>query len=138
MRWSAVIGIALIAACSTIDMEQSVAISYLYEDVPMFKELRISYTNRTNKTMCLTPDNWPNAAGKLDQASSRVSVEVEGTVHQYRIRDFNTGYCPKCAEKVQPGDTLIGAIPYSEFSIPKSEYSAKKFLHFQPYAFPCE
>lgn len=138
MRRSLIFGTVLIAGCATTGVGQSIAIPYLYEDAVQMKAFRLTYKNETNKKMCLTPDNWPNAAGKLDQASSRAWIEIEGSPERFAVKDFNTGYCPGCAQKVGSGETLTAIIPYSEFSIPEEHHAAKKTLHFQPQAFLCK
>lgn len=138
MRRPMIFGVALIAGCATTELGQSADIPYLYEDLIPMKAFGLTYKNETSKPMCLTPDNWPNDAGKLDQASSRAWVEIKGTQSRYAIKDFNTGYCPQCAQRVRPGETVTGIIPYEEFLIPEKYQSAKKTLHFHAQGFVCK
>lgn len=138
MRRPIIFGVALIAGCATGELSAPTSIPYQYEDSFALKAFRLTYRNDSKKAVCLTPDNWPNVAGKLDQASSRVWVEIDGRNGRYVMKDFNTGYCPQCALRVAPGESITGIIPYGEFLIPGELYSAKKTLHFQPQGLSCK
>jgi hypothetical protein len=132
-----VIGICVLAvACVTQDTTSSFDIPYFYEDLPQSQSLVLQYINKYQKAVCLTPSDWPNSAGRLDQDPSNVWIEIEGK--RFGIRPFNTGYCPKCARKVKPGDHITGKISYNDFDVPTHLYGAKKSLHFQPKGFHCK
>jgi hypothetical protein len=133
-----IFAVGLIAGCAASGLSSPIAIRYSYEDSIPLKAFRLSYRNETSRPVCLTPDNWPNGAGKLDQALSRASVEIEGQQARYVVKDFNTGYCPECAVRLAPGESITGVIPYGEFSIPEEFHTNKKILHFQPYALICK
>jgi hypothetical protein len=105
-------------------------------DDPAGQRIVLFNRNPTEWKMCLSPDNWPNAAGVLDQASDRVFLRAGG--ERFPIRDFNTGYCPRCALVVKPHQQVSTAIPYSEFNLPARLYGAPKTLDFHPAAYACD
>ncbi len=128
--------IVLLFGCAAGPTSRVFDVAPTVTDEVSLHQFSVTYRNNNNKKVCLTPDNWPNSVGKVDQASSRVWATIEG--RQYKIADFNTGYCPQCATKVQPGRTVEAKIPYSEFEIPEQLYQSEKSLHFQATAFFCK
>jgi hypothetical protein len=124
-----------LVGCATLSSDTTFDIAYHLYDQPANKSIRLEYTNEAHKPICLTPENWPNSGGKINQASDRVWLEVEGS--KYPIADFNTGYCIACATKIKPGDKIVGIMPYSEFSLPPNKYEAAKSLIFKPRGFFC-
>lgn len=124
----------LTAACATTS--QVLPISYKFVDEPLQRQVSVSFTNTTNRLMCLSPENWPNQAGWIDQAEGRVFIEVGAS--RFSMQDFNTGYCPGCATRVAPGSTLTTTIPYMRFALPDDVVAKPKALSFTPYAVPCE
>lgn len=108
---------------------------YSWADEVESRTFQLTYTNRTDRTVCLAPDNWPNEAGKVDQASSILWVTIVGK--KYHIEDFNTGYCPDCAVRVRPGQQVAASLRYDDFSIPEELYQARKTLHFDAVGFTC-
>jgi len=126
---------ALVGACAYTT--SSVPIAYTLSDLPDRKGIEVSYINRTRQMLCLSPSQWPNAAGKLNQASDQVFLLVDGV--QYPIEDFNTGYCSGgCPIYVAPGERVSAFIPYSEFKLPAGLNSKPKSLQFSPNAYPCQ
>jgi len=128
----------LITSCTTHVFYKMIIIPYTYEDQSSSKTFRLTYKNTTQHQICVSTENWPNAAGKINGASSNVWVEIEGSHTPYKIADFNTGYCPGCVSKVNPGETITGTIPYSEFSIPQSLSGNNKILRFRPQGYICK
>jgi hypothetical protein len=128
-RLSILMSLSLVG-CATLSSDSTFDIAYRLYDQPAEKSIRLEYTNVARKPICLTPENWPNSGGKINQASDRVWLEVEGS--KYSIADFNTGYCMACATKIKPSEKIVGIIPYSEFSLPPSKYQAAKRLNFKP------
>lgn len=124
----------VVAACATAT--ELIPISYDVVDDPTHREFRVSFRNATDSQLCLNPEDWPNAAGKIDQASDRVAVVIGD--QRFPMLDFNTGYCVGgCPFRVRPGEELAASIPYSEFEIPASLEGSDKRLEFAPQAFRC-
>lgn len=113
-----------------------IPINYRMVDNPQKERIELSYRNESSKTMCLLPEHWPNAAGKINQASDVVDVVVGE--ERFPIEDFNTGYCPQgCATYVAPGEQVSAFIPYSAFGLPHRLVNELKALEFAPKAFEC-
>jgi len=96
----------------------------------------INFTNEGKIQLCLSPGMWPNSAGKLDYASDRVYILVKDKV--FPLLDFNTGYCPGCALRVQSGDSIEGYISYTDFNLPIEYYQSEKKMTFSPVANACK
>lgn len=135
-EWPTVLVLFLVAACATVSKEKAFPIDVSSEDNPPSESIRVSYDNNTSKTVCLTPENWPNSAGKINQASNIVWLEIGKG--RFPLKDFNTGSCHGCVERVGPGRRISASIPYSEFDLPANLTKASKILHFQPTAFYCD
>lgn len=136
-RWIVVSALFLAAACATVTTDTVFAIDVDSDDDPSSESIRLSYENKTARTICLTPANWPNKAGKINQASDRVWLTVSG--ERFEINDFNTGYCVGgCATSVGPNERISASVPYSEFDLPANLTKDSKVLHFQPTAFYCD
>ena len=124
----------MVAACATI--VELVPVSYRFVDDPANREFRLSFRNTTRHSLCLNPEDWPNAAGKINQASDRVAIIIGD--RRFPIQDFNTGYCiGGCPIRVRPGEEVAASISYSDFEIPAALYSSDKRLEFSPHAFRC-
>jgi len=136
MRIVIVLCAALLSSCAAKSESRVFGIPTVTKDNLQSEAFIVEYKNTGRKTVCLTPDNWPNSAGKIDQASSRVWVDAGGA--RYNLQEFNTGYCPQCATKVRVGETVTSKIPYLEFGIPPHLYGGKKALHFEPTGFFCK
>ena len=130
-----ILGTISLAACVVKSENRVFEVPYKYTDALPSKEFVLEYHNKESKSVCLAAENWPNSSGKINQASSRVWVNIAGD--QYNLRDFNTGYCSDCLTKVRPGQTVVGRIPYEEFRIPLVASSRDKVLHFRPTGFFC-
>lgn len=114
---------------------EPVRIAYEVADAPAKERLEVSYRNASKTALCLYPTHWPNAGGKIDQASERVALLVEG--ERLPIEDFNTGFCPGCKLRVEPGETVSAFISYSDFKLPERLADEPKVLQFEPMAFDC-
>ncbi len=113
-----------------------IPIQYRFTDHPAEHRIELSYRNDSRLTMCLLPEHWPNAAGKINQASGTVFLIVGQK--RFPIEDFNTGYCPGgCARRVAPGEAVFAFISYSDFSLPDEFVNAQKQFEFSPAAFRC-
>jgi len=85
----------------------------------------------------LAPSHWPNAAGKINQASDIVTLQVDG--QRFPVVDFNTGYCTgeRCATHVAAGETTTAFISYDDFNLPGSLRQRPKTLEFSISAYVC-
>lgn len=124
-----------LVGCATPSSKGLVIDVTLNDDIENHKFI-VSFTNEFSYQLCLSPGMWPNNAGKLDFAKDRVYVNVKGEV--FPVKDFNTGYCPGCTLRVQPGESIEGFISYSDFGMPKNLYESEKQLHFAPVATACK
>lgn len=130
MRTAISLCAVLLFGCVAKGDSQDFHIPVLIKDDVQSEAFIVEYQNAGKRTVCITPDQWPNSAGKINQASSIVWGYVENT--QFNIRKFNTGYCPGCAVKVRAGEVLVGRIPFAEFEMPRRLYGKEKYLHFRP------
>jgi len=115
-----------------------IPIEYRFHDIPEERRIEITYHNDLKDTLCLSPETWPNEAGKINQASEYVFLVIDG--RRFPIVDFNTGYCPEadgCALYVSPGQETSASISYSDFNVPKDLENLEKELEFSPVAFKC-
>ncbi len=124
----------ILAACATRAV--LTPIDYQFVDNPVNKRIELIFANESKHMMCLSPSNWPNAAGKIDQASDIMFLVVGDK--KLPVSDFNTGYCPGgCFFRVAPGKTLKGTISYEDFRLPADLVNEPKRLEFSPQAFRC-
>jgi hypothetical protein len=112
------------------------AIKYQCVDVPSERRIEMRYQNEMGHTICLLPEFWPNAAGAIGTAPGTF-VLVVGQ-QRFPIESRNTGYCPGCAERVAPGETIRTSIPYGSFSLPASLTYEEKHIEFVVKAFRCK
>jgi hypothetical protein len=106
-----------------------------YDDLES-QRFEIVFKNSLGKSVCLYPAYWPNMMGRMDSASDVAAILVNET--RFRMNHYATGFCPGCATVVQPGETLTGHIPYTEFNLPTELYFEKKTLEFKPRAYYCD
>lgn len=110
-------------------------ISYHFADNPNKHQVELTYRNESKTSRCLSPEQWPNTAGKIDQGSDYVFLVVGDK--RFPIEDFNTGYCPGCATSVAPGKEVSAVISYKDFNLPENLTNESKRLEFKPKAFEC-
>lgn len=124
----------MIAFCGCASQSQTVPAVYVFEDQPDQDRIKVSFINDTNRRVCLTPEHWPNQAGKIHQAES-VALVVDGT--EYLVEYFNVGFCVDCALAVKPGETVSAFISYDDFSLPEELRNASKELRMPAFASSC-
>lgn len=133
-RYLVILALVLCGCAATTKL---VPIEYELVDNPERSRIELTYRNESDTTMCLLPEHWPNAAGKINQASGYVYLIVGR--EQFPIENFNTGYCPQgCARHVAPGERVTAFFRYSDFDLPSHLSKQPKSLHFSPKAFRCE
>jgi hypothetical protein len=135
-NWLPIFVPMIAVACATVPSSATFKISVDSYDDPSSESIRVSYKNETGRTVCLTPENWPNSFGKINQASNTVWLVVDGI--RFELKNFNTGYCAACAKRVANEQVINSNIPYFEFGLPNELYRKKKVIYFQSYAFYCE
>lgn len=129
------VALSCLPGCAALD-SRLVDISYSLRDEPASERVILEYKNTTNRTICLSPEHWPNSAGRIDQPAG--AVVLMASEAKYPMEGFNTGYCPQgCAIAVKPGTTIASAIPYKHFNLPRTAFSAPKRLDFHPIGFVC-
>ena len=134
MNKLALLVVLLVTACATT-LAQPWRIAYSYEDDPSNQRLVLKYENRTSRDVCLTPENWPNQAGMLNQAGDTAYIAIDGA--RFAISDVNTGYCPGCHFRVRKGKSVIATMPYSHFGIPNRLARRPKTFHFEAFGQEC-
>lgn len=125
---------AVLAGCATVP--QPVPIEWHIVDQPEARRVELFFRNETKNAICLTADDWPNSAGKLDSMGGRVFLNAGDK--RFAMNDFNTGYCPKgCGRRVAPGEEITGFLSYEDFNLPEQLVFAKKTLEFEPIGVAC-
>lgn len=126
---------AAILGCATTSY--SSFIEYRMIDQPDEQRLELRYKNDSERAMCLGPEQWPNATGKLNQMGDAVFLVVGN--ERFPVSDFNTGYCPDdCSQSVAPGEEIVSQISYVDFKLPDRLRFERKTLEFHPQAYPCK
>lgn len=134
MRYS--IAFALITTgCVAVSQPSSFPISYIAEDSPKEARIYLKYRNDGKMNSCLYSTNWPGNDGRIDSGKGRVFITVDGKY--YSTADFDSGYCPSCALKVEPGHEVTGFFNYKDFDLPTADYMKEKSLKFSPMASSC-
>lgn len=127
---------ALLFAFGCAAASEAVYLPYLMSDRPDLRRIELRYRNNTKSAVCVSPDFWPNQAGKIHEATD-ILVLVVGN-ERFPVVDFNTGYCPQgCYERVAPGQEIFGFISYDDFQLPERLWTATKRLEFRPQGFAC-
>lgn len=133
MKIILIILITLSAGCAT--PSTLAPIEYSYVDNIGKQQIELTYHNESKKTRCLSPSQWPNSSGKIDQGGDYVFLIVEGK--RFAIENFNTGYCPKCSIAVAPNKQITTFISYHDFDLPDDLIKKTKQLEFHPKAYNC-
>lgn len=125
--------LCVLIACAT----RIVPVRYEFIDRPDEVRIELLYRNQSSKTVCLSTEDWPILAGKLNHMGDRVFLVVAG--EHFPIANFNTGYCVgnACAKRVAPGEQISGSIPYEDFDLLERLWSEPKKLEFSPQAYVC-
>src|SRR4051794_6070395 len=93
-----VVACIFLASCATTHDASSFKVPFTIEDNPKENRIYVKYLNDEAKPICLDPENWPNAEGKIDAGKGRVFIRASGVDHT--TENFDTGYCPGCATRV--------------------------------------
>lgn len=115
-----------------------IVVDYELRDTPMEQRIELIFVNNLDRAVCMSVENWPNAAGKMSYASDIVFLIVEGV--KFPIEEFNTGVCiprSECYLRVKPREKLSGSIPYKDFLLPEEYWGKPKELEFTPPAYEC-
>jgi hypothetical protein len=110
-------------------------IRYEFVDIPSERRIELHFRNDLGHFVCLSPEFWPNQAGKINQASGAVFLLV-GT-QRFPIEDFNTGYCRDCALRIAPDESVTASVRYESFGVPDSLVNEEKRIEFLPKAYRC-
>jgi hypothetical protein len=145
-RFLPVLYILLLAACTMTrgripseykqTSKGTFPIPYEFLDIPAERKVELRYHNDLGRTICLSPSHWPNQAGKIDGPDGKIVLVL--SEKRFPLIDFNTGYCPGCAQGVAPGETIIGFISYSDFNLPEELVNEGKKLEFTTYGYFCK
>jgi hypothetical protein len=128
--------IALLFLVSCVSSGELRVIQYEQNDLPEVRSIELLYRNDSGKRMCVLPEHWPNPAGAISDADTRVFLVVAS--ERYAMRLFNAGYCVGgCAQTVESGEQLVARIPYDFFDLPDRLTSEPKRIEFQPMAYAC-
>lgn len=124
-----------LAGCVVTQPQSLFKIDYSIADAPQEGRIYIKYKNNTERPTCLDPANWPTNQGEVDAGPDRILLNVAG--HGYPLTQFDTGYCPGCSTRVEPGQELVGFMKYADFQLPPGDYDKAKTLSFTPVASYC-
>lgn len=124
----------LVAGCAA--KTETVYINYTMVDQPDNQRVQLRYRNETKTAICLTNDQWPNSAGKINYGSDFLILVVKN--ERFPVIDFDTGVCSgPCAERVAVGEEVVTYVPYTDFKLPERLWNEPKTLKFRPQGFSC-
>ena len=89
-------------------------------DIPEKKQFELVLRSNDSRRICLSVDQWPNSAGKVNFGSDIAKLQFSsGSIN---MRDSNFGYCPGgCGLiSIEPASEIRATIPYSEFGDPSA------------------
>jgi hypothetical protein len=136
MRVIVAIAFCITACVAAVEHPTAFPVEYAVKDVPKEGKIYITYTNITNKDICLSSAEWPNEHGSIDYAKDRIYILSGGK--KYSISDMDGGYCiGGCRFSVKSGKELIGVFNYSDFKLPIEVFGNEKSLIFSPMASYC-
>jgi hypothetical protein len=110
-------------------------LAYRFADHPDKKQVEVRYRNEGRRGICILPEHWPNQGGKIDTNGDAVFLHVDG--RRFALEAFSTGYCPRCATYVAPGQEIAGSLSYRDFGLPPELDGYPKRLEFAPVGFAC-
>lgn len=128
-----VIAVFMIAACAHEFGIDSYRFDYV--DNVIDERFDIYIKSEVDYNLCITPANWPNAAGRVDYASDIISVRIQN--YEKKYSDINTGYCPGCEIVVPPHGYITGFLLYEDFGISEDERYMEKHLIMSPNVYRC-
>lgn len=128
-------GALVLSGCVAASQSSTFAINYETRDAPTEERVYVKYRNTYDQDVCLYPANWPEADGKIDSGKGRVFIVVDDT--KYSTQDFDSGYCPTCLVRVEPGKEAVSHFNYRDFDLPSAFYSRPKSLDFTPIGASC-
>ena len=108
-------------------------VDFDYSDDPSRGLIDLSYENKSRKSVCFGPENWPSN-GTLLNNGSKVSLEINGQSYYLQAEQ---DYCPRCSVKVKPNGKLHGFLRYSSFNMPDSLSNEKKTLNYRLIGYSC-
>ena len=88
----------------------------------------MSYTNRSAQPVCLSPTQWPNGQGSFDVQDGSIFVRIGDKT--YPAKHNNGGYCPGCATRIEPRQTIHDFVPYDRFHLPSELWLQPKQMEF--------
>jgi hypothetical protein len=134
VRAAAFLFCLFVAGCAS--RAESIYINYRMVDDPGNNRIEFHYKNETRTSICLTPDQWPNSAGKINYGSDFLVLIVRN--ERFPVVDFNTGVCSgRCGERVSPGREIISYVSYADFRLPERFWHEPKTVEFRPQGIHC-
>ena len=55
-----------------------IELKWFYSDHPDDEQIEIGYRNELGKSVCLSPTDWPNEAGKVNEPQGSIAISVDG------------------------------------------------------------
>lgn len=107
-------------------------------DVPSEHRFKLVLESKSRRQICTGSSEWPNAAGFMENASTRASV-VAGQ-EKFRYKDFSMDVCPwkSCGNPMNQGARIESSLFYRHFELPERLYDAPKELVYRPRPFWCD
>jgi hypothetical protein len=139
---AAIVAALIVSACASERLDVAspvVGVDYVVQtkDNPAAHRFDIVFQSRTSRSICLLPEQWPNA-GKIDSAFGRFAIQVEE--QRFLLSNWNGGFCPGgcVVAKVRGGATTSGFLRYEDFEgFSERLYAVKKELVFPASATWC-
>ena len=136
-------GMLLLTGCTTTQEGLALLpVEYEFVDKPAEGRIVLSYVNPHSFAVCLLPETFPaenggGFAGRNSGGREVMKLIVADTDYYPVWGDFE--YCfGGCVRRVEPGQTITGAVSYSAFSLPRDFYTEPKELDFKTVTYACD
>lgn len=124
----------LSTSCATQISERERVVFEIH-DSPDREEIVVRLTNGAPRDVCVSRSDWPDDKGRVGASQNVVLVVQQQSfplldMGHYDCFDF--GAEGKCSHRLSPGESLVGRIPYDNFSLPASLRTQTKTLEYRP------
>ena len=138
VRCFGILTILQIGGCAVVGSGPEYLDKYQFKDVPDERKIALRYTNTTRTNRCISDSNWPDPNGAINSANSDIALIVGYGRMEFPVKDRHLGHCiPACTFVVKPGETIVGVIPYTEFSLPDRFIGARKTFQMELHSYRC-
>ena len=124
----------LSTSCATQTSEQE-GVVFVVEDSADREEIVVRLTNGAPRDVCIGRSNWPDDKGRVSESQNVALVvgqQLFPLLDMGHYDCFDFGAEGKCSHRLSQGESLIGRIPYDNFSLPASLRTQAKTLEYRP------